>query len=138
MATKKVIIIPCSGVGKPFGTITREAAYQVTEDDRPEDTRLVPLSLLVLGDEDAQAALTEAEVISIDGCALICATKMARESGGQVSRAFNSMDIYRANRDLKPKGIAELNDAGLELARKLAAQIDQAVDELTGKADGNV
>jgi len=47
------------------------------------------------------------------------------------------MDIYRANRDLKPKGIAELNDAGLELARKLAAQIDQAVDELTGKADGN-
>ena len=44
---KKVIIVPCSGVGKPFGTITREAAYQVTEEDRPERTQIVPLSLLV-------------------------------------------------------------------------------------------
>ena len=53
---KKVIIVPCSGVGKPFGTITREAAYQVTEEDRPERTQIVPLSLLVLGDEEARAA----------------------------------------------------------------------------------
>ena len=137
MAIKKVVIVPCSGVGKPFGTITREAAYQVTEDDRPEDTRIIPLSLLVLGDEEAQAALVGAEVISIDGCALICATKMVQESGGKVSRSFNSMEIYRANRDLKPKGIAELNDAGLELANKLAKQVDQTVDELTGKAEEN-
>jgi uncharacterized metal-binding protein len=137
MLTKKVVIVPCSGVGKPFGTITRKAAYQVTEDDRPEDTRIIPLSLLVLGDENAQDALTDADVISLDGCALICATKMVQESGGKVSRSFNSMEVYRANRKLKPKGIAELNDAGLALARKLAEQIDRAVDELSGKADGN-
>lgn len=37
--------IPCSGIGKPYGTISRVTAYQVTEDDRPELTRLVPLAL---------------------------------------------------------------------------------------------
>ncbi len=48
----KVVIIPCSGIGKTYGTVSREAAYDVTEDIRPDQTQLVSLSLLVLGDED--------------------------------------------------------------------------------------
>jgi hypothetical protein len=32
---QKVIIVPCSGIGKPYGTVSREAAYEVTEDLRP-------------------------------------------------------------------------------------------------------
>ena len=52
--TQKVIIVPCSGIGKPYGTVSREAAYEVTDDLRPEQTQLVPLALLVLGEEEAQ------------------------------------------------------------------------------------
>ncbi len=43
--------MPCSGIGKTYGTVSREAAYDLTEDLRPDTTQLVPLSLLVLGDE---------------------------------------------------------------------------------------
>jgi DGC domain. len=130
---KKVIIVPCSGVGKPFGTITREAAYQVAEEDRPESTQIVPLSLLVLGDEEARAALAGADVITIDGCALVCASRMVAESGAKVSSSFNSMDTYRANRQYKPQGISSLNEAGQHLVKLLSEQIDAAVDSLTEK-----
>lgn len=132
---KTVIIVPCSGVGKPFGTITREAAYQVTEEDRPERTQIVPLSLLVLGDEEARAALAEADVITIDGCALVCASKMVTESGAQVSTSLNSMDVYRANRQYKPQGISSLNEAGQKLVGLLAKQIDAAVDKLNAEEE---
>jgi len=130
-AKKKLILLPCSGVGKPFGTITREAAYQVAQEDRPECTQIVPLSLLVMGDADAKALLMDAEIISLDGCALACASKMAAESGAQVCAAFNAMDVYRAKRQYKPQGISSLNEAGQQLARLLAEQVDAAVDKLT-------
>lgn len=52
----RIAIVPCSGIGKTFGTVSREAAYAVVEDLRPDRTELVALSLLVLGDEAARAA----------------------------------------------------------------------------------
>ena len=45
--TRKVVIVPCSGIGKTYGTVSREAAYDVTQDLRPEDTELVALAMLV-------------------------------------------------------------------------------------------
>ena len=47
---KRAVIVPCSGIGKTHGSVSREAAYLVTEDLRPEETQLVALSELVLGD----------------------------------------------------------------------------------------
>ena len=54
---QQVVVVPCSGIGKSYGTVTREAAYMVVEDLCPETTHIVPLSLLVLGDEQAQEAV---------------------------------------------------------------------------------
>ena len=53
----RVVIVPCSGIGKTYGTVSREAAFQLTESVRPDSTQLIPLSLLVLGEEKAKAAL---------------------------------------------------------------------------------
>jgi uncharacterized metal-binding protein len=129
----KVAIIPCSGIGKAYGTVSRVAAYQVTEEDRPEHTRLIPLSLLVMGDEEARAALTEAPVITIDGCKLACATKMVRECGGDVAQDFAVLEVFRRYRDFKPQGIAMLNSGGEKLASVLAQEIEALVDELSAK-----
>ncbi|MEZ4767453.1 MAG: putative zinc-binding protein [Caldilineales bacterium] len=126
----QVAIVPCSGIGKTYGTVTREAAYIVVEDLAPETTRLVPLSLLVLGDEEAQAAVRGAPVITLDGCKLACATVNVGEAGGRVARGFTVLDCYRRNKQCKPKGIAELNEGGLALAQALAEEVMQAVNEL--------
>jgi len=134
---KKVIIVPCSGIGKSFGTVSRMAAYQVTEDDRPDKTQLIPLALLVLGDEEALAVLAENPAITIDGCQLACASKMVRESGGKVARELAVLDSYRRHRDLKPQGITELNEVGQKLAVVLAEEVDGMVDELVQEGTEN-
>lgn len=133
----KVVIIPCSGIGKTYGTVSREAAYDVTEDIRPTQTRLVPLSLLVLGDEATRAAVAGSPVITIDGCKLACATKMAKESGGMVARDIAVLDVYRRYKQFKPQGIAELNEGGKQLARAMAAEIADLVDDLTTVEEGS-
>jgi len=134
---KKVIIVPCSGIGKSFGTVSRMAAYQVTEDDRPDKTQLIPLALLVLGDEEARAVLAENPAITIDGCQLACASKMVRESGGKVARELAVLESYRRHRDLKPQGITELNEGGQKLAAVLAEEVDGMVDELLQEGTEN-
>jgi uncharacterized metal-binding protein len=127
----KVIIVPCSGIGKSYGTVSRVAAYQITEDDRPENTQLVPLALLVLGDKEARAALNQNPAITIDGCKLACATKMVQQCGGDIAKDFAVLDVFRRYREFKPGGIAELNDGGQKLADALAREADQVIDELS-------
>jgi uncharacterized metal-binding protein len=133
--SQKVVIVPCSGIGKTYGTVSREAAYEVIEELRPETSQLVALSMLVLGDDETRAAVAGSPAITIDGCKLACATKMVEESGGQVARDFAVLDVYRQNRKLKPQGIAELNEGGQQLAHVLAEEISVVVDELQGDED---
>jgi uncharacterized metal-binding protein len=135
--TEKVIIVPCSGIGKPYGTVSREAAYEVTEDLRPVQTQLVPLALLVLGDEESRLVVAECPAVTIDGCKLACAAKMVQQSGGTIAQEFAVLDAYRRNKDLKPLGIAELNEGGQKLAHVLAEEIATVVDDLlSGKKGG--
>jgi uncharacterized metal-binding protein len=133
---RKVIIVPCSGIGKTYGTVCREAAYNVTDELRPSETRLVALSKLVLGDEQAQSLVKTHPSITIDGCKLACATKMVQEAGGMIAKDYAVLDVYRRYRQFKPLGIAELNEGGQKLAGALAEEIIQVVDELTLESGG--
>lgn len=132
----KIAIVPCSGIGKPYGTVSRIAAYQVTEDDRPEQTRLVPLALLVMGDEEYGRIIAESPAITIDGCPQCCATKMVQQCGGTVIRECSVLGTSRSHRDLKPLGIAELNEDGEKLANALAQEIDAVVDACATTGNG--
>jgi uncharacterized metal-binding protein len=133
---QKVAIVPCSGIGKSYGSVSRAAAYEVTEDLRPGKTRLVPLALLVLGDEESRSVLAECPAVTIDGCKLACAAKLVRQSGGTIARGIEVLDVYRRHRDLKPQGIAELNQGGRELARVLAEEAALVVDGLVTAGPG--
>jgi uncharacterized metal-binding protein len=127
---RKVAIVPCSGIGKPYGTVSREAGYDLCEDLRPDTTELVALSRLVMGDETSRQTVANSPAIAIDGCKLMCAAKMVRQSGGTVAQEVAVLDVYRRHKDLKPEGIAELNDAGQRLARVLAEEVTEKIDEL--------
>lgn len=127
---QKVVIVPCSGIGKTYGTVSREAAYEVVENVRPGQTHLVALSLLVLGDEKSRDSVSQYPAVTIDGCKLACATKMVEESGGTVVKDFAVLDVYRKHRLFKPKGIAELNEGGTKLAQVLAEEVAEVVDSL--------
>jgi len=133
---EKIVIVPCSGIGKTYGTVSREAAYEVVDELRPATTQLVALSMLVLGDEAARAAVAQHPAVTLDGCKLACATKMVQESGGTVAREFAVLDVYRRNRKFRPRGIAELNEGGQQLALALAQEVTTVVDELATPLPG--
>ncbi len=129
-----VVVVPCSGIGKPFGSVSREAAYDLCEELRPNDTRLMALSKLVLGDAVARELVAQSPTVTIDGCKHMCAAKMVKESGGKVAREVAVLDGFRQHKDLKPEGIAELNEAGRKLARVLAEEVAGELESIRASA----
>ncbi len=132
----KVVVVPCSGIGKPFGTVSREAAYDLCDELRPGKTRLVALAKLVTGEATAQELIRRHPAVTIDGCKQMCAAKMVRQSGGTVAREVAVLDVFRRHKDLKPEGIAELNQGGHKLARVLAEEVAESLDGLDQAAKG--
>ncbi|MCL4377907.1 MAG: hypothetical protein M1409_05915 [Actinobacteria bacterium] len=49
---KKVIVIPCSGIGKPIGTVSRETTYETIENLAKGKTKTVCLALLTSQDKE--------------------------------------------------------------------------------------
>jgi uncharacterized metal-binding protein len=130
---RKVPVVPCSGIGKALGAAAREAAYILTEDLRPEDTRIVALSLLVLGDEEARREIAGGAAIAIDGCKLECAAKGLEAAGAGRVHKIAIFDVIRRHRGLKPEGVTDLNEDGLRLAQAASEEALKLVDEAAGE-----
>ncbi len=130
---KQVVILACSGIGKTYGALARETAYQLVERVRPGVTSLTCLPLLVINDPEARCLVIENPVMTIDGCPRECARKSVEALGKDVDRPIQVISFYTAHKDLKPQGIAKLNDAGRKLAMVAADELALAVDDLTRK-----
>jgi len=130
---KKVWIIPCSGIGKTYGSVARESAFMVTEDLCPEQTGIMALSRLVPSGHDDRFEIHDADCITIDGCKLACAAKVVAATGGNLICALQVLDVYRAHPELKPAGITELNEGGQKLARVIAYKIAAVVEGMEVK-----
>ncbi len=126
----KVLIIPCSGIGKAFGSVGREAAYVVIEDLRPGVSGTVCLSLLTMGDEEAQQRVREHPTITIDGCPTACAKVNVERSGGSPAATFRVFDVFKAHKELKVRGVSDIGDSGRKMAQILAEEVAATVDEI--------
>jgi len=130
MENRKVVVVPCSGIGKSLGTVGRVATYKVIERLRPEKTRTVCLALLTMGDADALRLVRENPCIAVDGCPAQCAKKNIEESMGKLAHNVVVTDVLRKNRSLKPEGVIVLNDQGDKLAEIIARTLSEKVDEI--------
>jgi uncharacterized metal-binding protein len=128
----KVIVIPCSGIGKALGTVGREATYEVVENMRKDVTQTICLALLVSGDEESVQLVQRNKCITVDGCPLQCAEKNVRIAGGDLAASLRVVDALRENRGLKPKSVAFLDRDGQQLTRAVAEQIASKVDAILG------
>jgi uncharacterized metal-binding protein len=139
MSTKApILVIPCSGIGKAYGAVSRDAALQVVEDLRPHVSETICLSLLVMGDEEARARLQRTRAVTIDGCALACARKNAELAGGVIGESIMVLDVYRQHKELKTQAVTFLDENGHALSAHVAAAAVQAVDTLrTEQEDGH-
>ncbi len=132
---KRVLIIPCSGIGKAYGSVGREAMYALLEDLRPGQTDTVCLSLLTLGDPEAQARVRNHPTLTIDGCPKACAKVNVEAAGGIPAGVYRVFDVYRAHKELKVRSVSELGESGRTMARILAEEIATKVDELYTSPD---
>ena len=130
---RKVIVIPCSGIGKPLGSVSREAVLELVENTRKGVTETICLALLVSGDEEALQLVRSNRCIAVDGCPMQCAEKNLKQAGGNLVASFKAVDALKRNRKLKPKSVTFLDRDGLELAATLADEVAHKVDEILKK-----
>lgn len=125
--------MPCSGIGKSFGSIGRDATFRVCDELRKGKADTLCLSLLVMGDEEARRKVASSKCIVVDGCPLACSRNNVERSGSNIVAEFKVMDLLRENRGLKPRTVTFLDEDGDKLASMLADRIAAKVDELEGK-----
>lgn len=135
---KTFVIIPCSGIGKAYGTICREAVYEVVECRRPDKARTLCLGLLTKGDEEAIDLLKKNPCISVDGCAKKCSYKNIERMVEKTPIPFTIMDLFRKYRGLNSNEpdlgtVLHLEEGGKRLVHLLADEICHEMDKMGNK-----
>ncbi len=131
MDDKKVAIVACTGMGKALGTVTRQVAYKVVDELRPEKTVLICIPSLSAGVGEHKNLLQKYPAIIFDGCVERCATKIIFKNKG-IMRAKVFMPQMIAKYGLKPQSRTDLGEDGETLVSKIAEEVATLVDQLSG------
>ena len=122
-AENPILVIPCSGIGKVHGLMSREATYLVTDELAPGQTETLCLALLVKGDSEAVAVVRSHACITIDGCAKACAEKNVAMAGGRVAKAVQVAEAFKNHRGAKPGNATALTEDGWSITREIADSV---------------
>ncbi len=126
----KVKVISCSGVGKVFGLMAREAALEITNKLRPNETETVCLAHVVTGDTDIKEKIEGCSCITIDGCPQLCAAKNIELAGGIVKAKYRTIDEMRTHRGVDAGTATILTDDGWKIVDELCTKICSNVDKI--------
>ncbi len=121
--TQEVLVIPCSGIGKVHGLVSREAVYHVTDGLLPGKADTVCLALLVTGDPETRQKVQQTPCITLDGCPKLCAYKNVGLSGGKIVRGIRVYDAMKRHRGADFGTPTELSEAGWAVVEELAAEV---------------
>jgi uncharacterized metal-binding protein len=124
---KKALVIPCSGIGKVQGLISREVVYRVTDAVMPDEADTVCLALLVTGDPETCQMVRERSCITVDGCPKLCAQKNVELSGGKISKAFRVYDALKLHRGRQFGTPTVLSEEGWTVVDEMADQIADTI-----------
>ncbi len=123
---ESVLVIPCSGIGKVHGLISREAVYHVTDDLLPGQVDTVCLALLVTGDAETKQKVQQTPCITLDGCPKLCAMKNVELSGGKVAKGIRVYDAMKRRRGENFGNATALSESGWTVVEELATEVAQA------------
>lgn len=127
---KKVLIIPCSGIGKPIGTVSRETTYEIVENLRKGKAETVCLALLTSQNKETIDKLKNNYCVTLDGCARHCAKKNTEECGKIPDKSYMILKFAAANPDKKPQGLIDIGDSGKALVDTISDTIIKDIDSL--------
>ncbi len=127
--SQKVLVIPCSGVGKVHGLMSREAVYHVTDDLLAGRANTVCLALLVSGDAETTQKVQHIPCITVDGCPKLCAMKNVELSGGKIAKGIRVYDAMKRHRGANFGTATALSEEGGAVVKELAAEVAQVAEQ---------
>jgi uncharacterized metal-binding protein len=127
--TRRVLVVPCSGIGKVHGLISREAVYYVTEKLLAEQADTVCLALLVTGDPETRQKVQQTPCITLDGCPKLCALKNVELSGGTIAKGIRVYDVMKRHRGANFGTATALSAEGWTVVEELAGEVVQVVKQ---------
>lgn len=128
--SQKILVIPCSGVGKVHGLVSREAVYHVTDELLPKQADTVCLALLVSGDEETVEKVKQIPCITLDGCPKLCAYKNVAMSGGNIAKGIRVYDVMKRHRGANFGTATALSEEGWAVVKELAAEVAQTAEPM--------
>ncbi|NHJ47281.1 MAG: hypothetical protein FK733_05780 [Asgard group archaeon] len=129
--SKKVYIIPCSGIGKVYGSMCRHAAYKIVNEIEPERTAIECLPLIVKGKKEVVDELKKNYIITLDGCTAMCAYYDVAQVIREPEAHFLSTSVVKDHRDMKPEPtIFPMGENAQKLTEKFAEKVAKKVGEL--------
>ncbi len=128
--TRAAMLVPCSGIGKVQGLISREAVYQAIDDFAPGEAETVCLALLVTGDAETMEKVRNSPCITIDGCPKLCAQKNVEASGGKVFQAVRVFDALKNHRGKQFGSPTALSEDGWAAVDEIAAEVADTVRKM--------
>lgn len=131
--SSKVKLIPCSGMGKVYGLMSREAVLQTVTTSCPEQAETICLAYLVTGDQEAKLRIENQACLTIDGCPMLCAAKSVAAMGGDVKQQFKVLDVVKEHRGVQPGTATALTDGGWTIVDDIAARLTAKVRELAAE-----
>lgn len=128
----KVAIIACAGMDKALGSVAQACAFKIVEKLRPDKTVLICIPPLVADVRPYSELIKKNPVITIDGCAERCATKIAVKSGAKIKgRVFIPQSAQKHN--LKPNTASDIGPEGEKLAEMIAEETALLIDKTLGE-----
>ena len=126
----KVKVVPCSGIGKVYGLMAREAVLQTVLELCPEKSETVCLGYIVTGDPEVREKIEGSDCITVDGCPKMCASKNIALTGGIVVEEMKVMDTVKEHKGKQFGSPTQLNTDGEIVINEIAVKILKKINEI--------
>jgi uncharacterized metal-binding protein len=127
---KKVKVVPCSGIGKVYGLMAREAVLKTVHELCPEKSETVCLAYIVTGDEEVKKRIEGCDCITVDGCPKMCASKNVSLAGGLIVEEMKVLDTVKEHKGKKFGSPTMLDADGESVMSEIAEKIANRINEI--------
>lgn len=117
------LIVPCSGIGKALGAVTREVLQYLPDSTNPHEYTTICLPLLMTDDEESKQTVLNSDVYTIDGCSKKCASVLVKHVGGKPVMEILTAKTLAEHRDHKPDTVLDVGEGGRLLAKDISEVI---------------
>jgi len=126
----KVKVVPCSGIGKVYGLMAREAVLKTVIELCPEKSETVCLAYIVTGDKEVKKKIEGCDCITVDGCPKMCSSKNVSIVGGIVIEEIKVLDTVKEHKGKKFGSPTQLNADGEAVISEIATKIAKKINEI--------